>query len=394
MRILFLVAALGWLAMTGRAVACPFCNAEAGKTMLEEAAEARFVVFGWLEKSDRDKETSVIGIEKVIKDDADRPKGDKLVIKKYLDGEVISKGKAGKDRLMLFCDFYKGQPDAYRGVIVKTGSKLPEYIEGLRARKEKSITERLKFCFEYLDDPDNEVSSDAYKEFARSDYADFKPMAKDLPSARVLKWLTDKTNPAPSFRLGLYASMLGHCGKESDAVVVKKLLDDPDRRSSGVDGLLAAYVMLKPKDGFEYLRGVLKDSKGDFMYRYAALRALRFLNDYRAELVQKKDLVSAACLLLDQDDISDMAIEDLRKWKAWDTAAKVVALAKKENFDELTVVKRAVLRYCIQAEGSAEASAYLAARTKESPDTVKDAKELLEIEKPAATPKKTPVPKK
>ena len=49
-----------------------------------------------------------------------------------------------KDRLMLFCDFYKGKPDAYRGVMVKKGSKLPEYIEGLRARKDKPIASMAK----------------------------------------------------------------------------------------------------------------------------------------------------------------------------------------------------------------------------------------------------------
>jgi hypothetical protein len=379
------------LALVSISQACPFCNAEAGKTLLEEVGEARFVVYGWLESADESKETSVIGIEKVIKDDPDRPKGDRLTIKKFLDPNVIDRKK---DRVLLFCDFYKGQPDAYRGVVVKTGSKMPEYIEGVRARKDKPLSERLAFCFNYLDDPDQEVSGDAYKEFARSDYSDFKAMAKSLPSARVLKWLTDKTSPAPAFRMGLYASMLGHCGKAEDADVVKKLLDDPDRRTSGVDGLLAAYVMLKPKEGFAYLRNVLKSPKEDFMYRYAALRALRFLNDYRSDLVARKELVEAACLLLDQDDISDMAVEDLRKWKAWETAPRVVALTKKPNIDELTVVKRAVLRYCIQAEGSPEAEAYLKARTADDPEAVKDARELLDIEKPAIPAKKPPSPRK
>ena len=43
--------------------------------------------------------------------------------------------------------------------------------------------------------------------------------------------------------------MLGHCGKQKDARVLKEILDDADRRQgSGVDGMLAAYVMLDAKE--------------------------------------------------------------------------------------------------------------------------------------------------
>ena len=42
----------------------------------------------------------------------------------------------------------------------------------------------------------------------------------------------------------------------------------------GIDGMLAAYVMLQPKEGWHLLQDILKDSKQEFLMRYACLRTL------------------------------------------------------------------------------------------------------------------------
>ena len=92
-----------------------------------------------------------------------------------------------------------------------------------------------------LDDAEPEVSMDAYREFANCDYSDFKDIARTLPADKIVKWL--KAADTQPFRVGLYASMLGHCGKAENAAVIKEILADPDRRvGSGVDGLLAKRI--------------------------------------------------------------------------------------------------------------------------------------------------------
>ena len=139
-------------------------------------------------------------------------------------------------------------------------------------------------------------------------------MAKEVPADSVAKWLQDPSTPA--FRLGLYGSMLGHSGKPEYAALLRKMLDDPQKQTaSGIDGMMAGYVLLKPKEGWEYVRGILKDPSKQFLLRYAALRAVRFFWDTRPDVIDKKEQVDALCLLLDQSDIADLAIEDLRKWK-------------------------------------------------------------------------------
>ena len=106
-----------------------------------------------------------------------------------------------------------------------------------------------------------------------------------------------KSTTQPS-RLGLYGSVLGHCGRPEHAKLLRTLLEDPQRRfSSGIDGMLAGYVLLDKKEGWKYVHDILKDPSKDFLLRYAALRSARFFWDSRPDVVTKKDVVEAVTLL-------------------------------------------------------------------------------------------------
>jgi hypothetical protein len=385
-----LAAAAALMALASVSPACPFCTMQ-GKTLTGEVADARMVLYGKLANANEKAETTEIQIETVIKDNPVRAKRTRLTLSRWVDLSLTGE----KDRFVVFCDLFRGKIDPYRGLALKAGTKVPEYLKGALKLKDKPLEERLRFFFDYLDNEDLEISNDAYKEFGNADYKDFKPLAKTLNVARVVKWLKDPETP--SFRIGLYASMLGHSGSEKDAGVLRKLLDDPERRAgSGVDGLMAAYAMLKPKDGWAYILAGLKNTKEEFMFRYAALRAVRFLHDYRTDVVGKKELVAGLCVLLAQEDIADLAIEDLRKWQVWNQADKVLAVRKTAAY-KLPIVKRALLRYCLQAQGVPAAAAYVAERRKSDPEAVKEAQELLDLEKETAASSSTsakPVQKK
>ena len=83
-------------------------------------------------------------------------------------------------------------------------------------------------------------------------------MAKDLPADKIAGWLRDPNTPG--FRIGLYGSLLGHCGKEEHAELLRSLVEDPARKlSSGLDGVLAGYTMIDPKGGWEYTKALMKD---------------------------------------------------------------------------------------------------------------------------------------
>src|SRR5262249_20144453 len=216
-------------------------------------------------------------------------------------------------------------------------------------------------------------------EFANADYKDFHQVAAKLPADTIVKWLKDENTPASRF--GLYGSMLGHCGKAEHAKTLRTLLDDPMKRfASGIDGMLAGYVMLEPKGGWKYVREILNDSSKEFLLRYAALRCARFFWEFRPDGVDKKDLVEGIALLIDQDDIADLAIEDLRKWKRWEMTDKILGLFDKKSHD-IPIIRRAILRFALNApKEQTKAAEFVQAQKKKDAEWVKDVDELLQLE--------------
>jgi len=380
--VLLALAGLGLL--TGPSAACPFCTMQ-GKTLLQEMDDASMVLYGTLTSGNEKAETTDFAIDLVVKDDpkVGAAKKKTITLSRYID-PASPDGKPYK--YLIFCDIFKGKIDAYRGMACKADSKLAAYLQGALNVKDKPIGDRLRYFFDYLDCPDVEASNDAYKEFGNADYKDYRDMAKTLPPERIVKWLRDPETP--SFRFGLYASMLGHCGKKEHVKVLETLLHDPDKRvTTGIDGILAGYVMLDTEKGWKYVQGLLDNPKKEFMERYAALRAVRFLREYRTDIVKEKELLDGMCKLLSQDDISDLAVEDLRRWQAWDRADKVLAVVKESPYKQ-PIVRRSILRYCLQCKGVAAADAYVAEKRKADPEAVQEAEELLKLEADIPAPMK------
>lgn len=356
---------------------CPFCSMQ-GQTLVGDVGQASMVLYGTftnavLNGNGEGGGTTDLAIEAVIKKHEILGDQKKITLPRYIPPAE----KGAKVKFLVFCDVFKGAIDPYRGVPVAADSDMVKYLQGALACKDKRIGDRLRFYFDYLDNKEPEISNDAYKEFGNADYKDYDEMAKHLPAAKIVKWLGDPETPA--FRYGLYASMLGHCGTAKDAIVLRKMLDDPAKRTgSGVDGVLAGYMMLAPKDGTELMQSIMKDTQADFMYRYAALRAARFIWDSRPDLIGKAKLTASVEQLLPQADIADLAIEDLRKWAQWNAADQVFALKGLKSHD-VPIIKRSILRYALSCPGT-KAAAIVADWRKTDPETVKDMEELLKLE--------------
>ena len=378
---------------------CPFCNAE-GQTLTKEINLAPLVIFGSIGKVTRADDFSVEGTTDFIVEKVIKPHD---ILKKTLqkrkdlgDKEALTLARPipiekDKYKFVVFCDVFQGKIDPYRLLRVERESDPCKYLLGALEVKDKPQADRLRFFFKYLDDAEPDIATDAYKEFAYADYKDYHGMAKDLPADKIAKWITDEKTP--TFRLGLYASLLGHCGNAQHAEVLRKLLDDPTRRlTAGVDGIMAGYVMLNKKGGWDYLRKTLNDEKKDFTTRYAALRAARFFHDFRSDLIEKKEAVDAISVLLDQPDVADLAIEDLRKWHEWDLSDRILALKDKESHN-IPIIKRSILRYALECPKE-PAKAFVDARRKADPDGVQSSEELLKLEKtPPSAPQAAPTVK-
>jgi len=364
------------LLLTPSVPACPFCSAQ-GKTLLGEVTQAHMILFGTMTNGKRDpdsfdKGSTDLQIEVVVKDHAVLAGRKTLTLDRYIPPDA-------KTKFLVFCEVFNGKIDPYRGMPVAFNSTIGEYLKGAIAVKDKDAATKLKFFFRYLDAKDFEVSNDALVEFGNADYAAFRGMVKDIDPAKVVAWLADP-EVAPS-RVGLYGSMLGHCGKPEHAVVLRKLLDDPKKKfASGLDGVLAGYTMLDPKAGWEYLRGVLADPKHEFLYRYAAVRAARFFWDYRTDVVSKDTIVKGMLEMIEQADMADFPIDDFRKWGRFEVSGKVLALAGRPSHKS-SIVKRSIIRYALACPTTDLAAVqFLEDARAADAELVRDVEELLWLE--------------
>lgn len=392
------VAAL--VAAPAAAVACPFCSSQ-GQTLSGEVAQADLIVLGTMadvriDPNDFTKGTTDLVIETVVKPHP------------YLTGKKVvtiprAIKDAGKQKYLVFASLYPqreqvpasavgsaavladpafAQIDPYRGEVIDANSKLPAYLKGAIEVRQKDAQTRLRYFFDYLDDPELTVGNDAMTEFGNADYKDVRAMAEKLPADKLLKWLKDPNTPASRF--GLYGLLIGHCGTKSDAAAIRALLDQKDRvYSSGLDGVLAAYVLLDKDAGWAYLTGILSDPKQEFPVRYAALKVLRFFWDYRQDAVSREQILEAMRHLVAQSDMADLPIEDMRKWKAWDQADYVLSFAGQDSHRKIPIVRRAILRFALTAPAdNPKVKAFLEQARRDDPERVKQVEDLLRDEQP------------
>lgn len=390
-RVLGCVGVLTLVVLARPIEACPFCQEERGPTLVGDFGVASLVLLGnftnpVLGGSGFQEGTTDFVIEEAIKsNDAlknllHKDKKEKVVtLPKYLP--------QAKNKFIVFCEVYKGNLDPYRGIELAPQSEMVKYLKGAVALKEKTQGDRLRYCFDFLNSAEFEIAIDAYREFAKADYKDYQEMARKLPPDTIAGWLKDPKTPA--YRYGLYASLLGHCGKDEHAQLLRSMIDDPEKRKgSGIDGLLAAYVMLKPSEAWSYVQDLLRDGKQDFLLRYASLRTVRFLWDQRPDLITQKQLVQGLGLLLPQNDMADFAIEDLRKYKRWELADQVLDLFTQKSHN-IPVIKRSILRYALQCDAP-RAKTFVQAQRQRDADWVRDIEELLKLENPSSSTGATP----
>jgi hypothetical protein len=385
--ILLAALTLSWLAVP--AGACPFCSEERGPTLVGDFNQAALVLLGTFtnprldaNNGGADGGTTDFIIEEVFKKHEIVANKKKITLPRYMP--------QAKNKFIIFCDVYKGMIDPYRGVEIPAGSELVKYLQGAAAIKDRPLPERLRYAFDYLNSSEIDVALDAYREYARAAYSDYKDMAKALPADTLAKWLRDPKTPP--YRYGLYASLLGLCGNAKDAKLLREMIQDPQKRQgSGLDGMLAGYITIEPKEGWAYLQTLLKDGKQEFLMRYAALRTIRFLWDQRPDLIGKMDLVQGIAVVLDQHDMADFAIEDLRKWQRWEMTDRVLDLFTRETHN-VPVVKRAILRFALRSP-QARARAFVEEQRRRDSEWVSDTEELLRLE--ATPPAETsPAPQK
>jgi hypothetical protein len=277
-------------------------------------------------------------------------------------------------KFLVFYAVAKDQLKLLTGRQVQSPAVL-KYLADLAQQKPKDRTEELLFFFRYLDHADREVATDAYTEFARSSDADVARVARRLSPDKLRRILQDEKTPPE--RLGLFAFLLGGCGGDGDAELLRSLIVTPSPRTAGgLDGLLAGYIQLRPKEGWELARAVLADEKRRFEDRYSVVRMVEFQHAALADK-SRPDVLRACEIMLNSGQLADFAVEDLRKWQVWDLTPLVLKQYGQKTHDT-PIVQRAILRYALSCP-RAEARSFLDTVRRRQPALVKELQEGLEF---------------
>jgi hypothetical protein len=374
-----------WIVVVGTALLlaaparpCSLCSLQApAATYRQDAAQSKLILFGAVTEShllagDAGKGVSTFQIKSVIKSDPWLGKKTAVEIPRY----VPVTDPKDPPKYVLFCDVYKDGLDVFRGSPVKTDAAA-DYVKGLLAADARGTADVLRHCFDYLEHADKELAADAYLEFAKATDKDIAAVAPKLSAEKLRGWLKDPKTPEP--RLGMYAFLLGGCGGDADAKLLRQMVEKPTERTlNAFDGLLGGYTQLRPKEGWQLALSVLKDEKQPFTARYGVVRMMRLYHAWQPD--ETRDAVmKGMTTVLAQSDMADIAVEDLRRWKTWDLTGDVLALYGKKGY-EAPLMKRTLVRYALTCPRD-EAKRFADDLRRKDAELYRDVAETLEYEK-------------
>jgi hypothetical protein len=135
---------------------------------------------------------------------------------------------------------------------------------------------------------------------------------------------------------------------------------------------------------------MVNDPSKDFPIKYSALKTARFFWELRPDVISKEQVLAVMELLMANPDISDMPMEDLRKWQVWGLTTLVLAYAEKESHKTIPIINRAILKFALSAakadpKNTAAVAFVKAARDKDA-KKVEFLEELLKEELKPVTP--------
>jgi hypothetical protein len=365
------------LSLAASAHPCDLCPNQ-GQPLSYELAQARAVVFGPVINArlglDGISGTSQLQVEAVLKSDPLIKDQKVITLPRYVPPDP-------KLKFLVTLDVVRGQLDPYRGIPFAS-NRVVKYLQDAPAKqpmgKPEDSAERLRYYFKHLNDPETEIAADAFKEWATASNREVGLVASKLQPEELRSWLLDPKTP--SHRLSLYGFLLGACGNDRDADLLRRFILNPDERMGpALDGLLAGYIKLNEREGWKLTKQILGDEKRPFTQRHSILRMLRFYHGFQPEQT-RQHLVDCSATMLGQADLLDLAIDHLRQWQLWDLTPRVLALFGTKEASA-PISKRAIVRYALVCP-QPEAKRFIEQLKAKDPELVQDVLEAMQFDKP------------
>jgi hypothetical protein len=352
-------------------------------TLRQSALTARFVVLGTLNNARLDGERGMTDliVDQVIRDDAVIARQKTITVPGYIPFDAKNPPK-----YLVFGDVLNGKIDVVRGSPVKN-AEVAEYLRKSLKIEDRERNKMLQFFFQHVDSANPDIAADAFHEFAKASDQEIFSVAKSLAPAKVRKLLKDPGTPPE--RVGIFAFLLGACGTKEDAEFLAALIRKKDERgNNALSGLLGGLIELRPDEGWALTAQILADGKRPYADRLAALGTLRFFHASKPK-ESRSEIVKGMAAVIQDGDMADMGLEDLRRWQWWELTPLVIKQYGKPSHSS-PIVRRAIVRYALCCP-NVEAAVFVKERRKAEPELVRQVEESIEFEKPSpALPKSQP----
>jgi hypothetical protein len=371
------------------AAGCPL-NLIPPPSWRQETQNAKFVFVGKLVASQKPPEngkgtgSSEFLIEEIITGPAAPQLKNRLVLPRYIPIE----SKESTKRYLVFCDVEKGILDPYRGEIIPSDLSL-DYLKRALKLDPKDLRAQFDYFLPFLDSPVSLLANDAGIEMENADQSELLKVVEKRHVKLLRKIVRNPSTGTVNRRLAF--TLLSKCGDEQDAIWLAAYLESRMKPAGNgseqmaptfemTESALATITVLKPSLGWQKFQESINNPKLDFMQRYGAMKALRFLHDNKQVNVDANLVVNAMLPLLEQADIADLAMENFRRWKRFDVTEKVLALYDRKSHD-VPIMKRAIVRFALSAAPTRPSAAEFIERLrKEAPERVQLAEETLALE--------------
>lgn len=337
---------------TSVVIACPFCSAPS-LTLTQQIDQSDVVVLSSWQSSKRGT-ADVAGETELVVTDIVKNEGKPLQTGNLIK---LARFRSGKEGQLMVLMGTQGEEEVEWDSPIEVNELSYNYM-AQAPHVEAPDTERLAYFLKFLEFPDELVASDAYAEFAGAPYDEIVKLKKLMPRKKLQEWVStayaedeEKQIQATALtaRLGLYGLMLGLSGNEQDGEIMRELIARPSNDFRlGIDGVMAGYLLLKGEEGLELLEEtkLTPEKKIPFSETYAAMQAIRFMwNDAKGQ-IPKERLRKSMRILLDRNELADLVIADLARWKDWSVQEKLFNLYGTEGYT-IAPVKRAIVRFLL-----------------------------------------------
>ena len=115
--------------------------------------------------------------------------------------------------------------------------------------------------------------------------------------------------------------------------MIETLLRRPSKGLVGLDAMIACYLTLAGEEGLPLIDELfISAPKIDYSKTYAAIMALRFHGN-EGDVIPLSALVESFHKVLDNDELADLVIPDLARWKDWSQIDRLTRLFEDANDD-------------------------------------------------------------